>query len=416
MEEKMKIRNGPAAGGVMGVLENQTAYNLVENEEEDSAEITMYGEVVKDRPRSFWTDEKDERLYIVLGEFLDDLEKVKNRSKLTIRINSPGGDLYAGLAIMNRLSELKSDVVTIVDGLAASAASIILQGGKKRKVCRGSMVMIHGASTFLYGSYNAAKLEEAVKQLDAANRAAAEAYIQRTKIDKKEIQSLMAKTEWMTGQEAIDKGFADELIDNGNISMSVSPDNAYMSVNGIIIPTAGFETLPVGLTVDNHMVIPGNKPVITDKNKNEGGNAEMTAEEMRVKYPDVVAEIEKNAIAAKGGESEASEKEAVKSAVEKERKRISEIDEIANLVGDKELLKKAKFEQPMSAAELALEAMKQQTKLGAQFMKDSGDDTKDSGAERVVPTPTGDMQGELEQNDIMAGAALLAGIQKGEKK
>lgn len=416
MEEKTKIRNGPAAGGTTGILENQTAYNLVENEEEDSAEITMYGEVVKDRPRSFWTDEEDERLYIVLGEFLDDLEKVKNRSRLTIRINSPGGDLYAGLAIMNRLSELKGDVVTIVDGLAASAASIILQGGKKRKVCHGSMVMIHGASTFLFGSYNAEKLEEAAKQLDAANRAAAEAYIQRTGIDKKEIQSLMAKTEWMTGQEAIDKGFADELIDNGNISMSVSPDNAYMSVNGIIIPTAGFETLPAGLTVDNHMVIPGSKPVITDKNKNEGGNTEMTAEEMRAKYPEIVAEIEKNAVTAKGGESETEQKEAVKAAMEEERKRISEIDEIANLVGDKELLKRAKFEQPMSAAELALEAMKQQAKLGAQFMNDSGDDARNSGAEGVVPTPAGDMQGELEQNDIMAGAALLAGIREGGKK
>lgn len=408
----MKIRNGPE-GGVTGILENQTAYNIIENEEDDSAEITMYGEVVKDRPWSFRTDEKDERLYIVLSEFLNDLEKVKNRSKLTIRINSPGGDLYAGLAIMNRLSELKGDVITIVDGLAASAASIILQGGKKRKVHNGSMVMIHGASTFLFGNYNAAKLEEAVKQLDAANRAAAEAYAQRTGIDKNEIDSIMAKTDWMTGQEAIDKKFADELIDTGNVSMSISADNAYLSVNGIVMPTLGFETLPAGLTTDYNMVIPGSRPEFTDKNENKGGNGKLTAEEMKAKYPDVVAEIEKNAVAAKGEETQ---KEAIKSAVEEERKRISEIDEIANLVGDKELLKKAKFEKPMTAAELALEAMRQQAKLGAQFMRDSQDDVKNSGVEDVVPTPSGDMQDELEQNDITAGALLLAGVQKGEKE
>ena len=137
--ETGRIINGPSKGGVAGILEGQTAYNIVKNEQENSAEITMYGEVVQDRPRRYWDEEKDnERLYIVLGEFLKDLDEVKNCGRITVRINSPGGELYAGIAIMNRLSELGGEVVTIVDGLAASAASIILQGGKKigRASCR----------------------------------------------------------------------------------------------------------------------------------------------------------------------------------------------------------------------------------------------------------------------------------------
>ena len=67
MKKKVNIINGPAGGKVTGILENQTAYNIIENEVEDSAEITMYGEVVENRPRSYWTEDgKDDRLYIVL--------------------------------------------------------------------------------------------------------------------------------------------------------------------------------------------------------------------------------------------------------------------------------------------------------------------------------------------------------------
>lgn len=403
MKTKIKIKNG-SEGGVTGILESQTAYNITENEEEDSAEITMYGEVVKDRPRSFWTDKEDTRLYIVLNEFLNDLEKVKNRSKITLRINSPGGELYAGLAIMNRLSELKGDVITIVDGLAASAASIIMQGGKTRKVHKGSMVMAHGASLFLYGSYNVKKLDEAAKQLTAANNAAAEAYVQRTGLEKSEIQKIMSETTWMTGQEAIDKGFADELVDTGSVSMSISEDKTYMFVNGVAIPTMGFVTLPEGLEVVSNMVIPGSKPVVADINNQEEGGKEVTAEELKSKYPELIAEIEQNA-------KNSGEGQSVKDAVEKERKRIAEIEKIANVVGDKELLNKAKFETPMSAAELALAAMKKQAEAGTSFMSNLNEDTKNSGVEGVDSMPCGNVQDEMDQNDIEAGAKLIAGIE-----
>lgn len=412
MRKRIRVING-SEGGAAGVLENQAAYNIVENDEDDSAEITMYGEVVKDRPKNFWTEKEDTRLYIVLNEFLNDLEKIKNRSKVTIRINSPGGDLYAGLAIMNRLSELKGDVVTIVDGLAASAASIIMQGGKIRKVHKGSMVMVHGASLFLFGSYNETKLNEASKQLSAANKTAIEAYVQRTGLKRDEVQDLIAKTEWMTGQEAIDKGFADELVETGSVSMSISKDKAYMMVNEMVIPTMGFETLPDGLKVNPDMVIPGQNPVVADKKEQkEGGNEKVTADELRKKYPELVAQIEQNAAkAAENSGGEAPKSDAVKDAVEAERKRISEIEEIANAVGDKELLRQAKFEKPMSAAELALEAMKKHSLAGIQFLADSTKDVEESGVENVESVPCGDPDSEAEQNDIDAGAKLIAGIE-----
>lgn len=409
----MKIINSLTEGNVQGVSENHEAYNIVENEKEDSAEITMYGQVVTNRPRDYWSDEKNKGLYIVLGEFLEDLEKIKERSKITVRINSPGGELYAGLTIMNRLSELKGDVVTIVDGLAASAASIILQGGKTRRVHNGSMVMVHGASLFLYGSFNKAKMEEAVKQLDAANRAAIEAYSQRMNVSKDEIREVMEKTEWMTGQEAINKGFADEMIDTGGVSMSISQDNAYMVVNGIMMSTEGLETLPEGIRVDKEMVIPGIKPVVADK-KSEGGQFEMTEKELREKYPELVAKIEEKAALQGKEDGEKGQESQVADAVCAERKRISEIEEIANAIGDRELLHKAKFDTPMTAAELALEAMKQQARQGENFMKNSSEDIQKSGVGAVIPVPGAGMKEEMEQSDIMAGAKLIAGIKEGE--
>ena len=417
MKKMLEIRNGPTTGPVTSILEKQTAYNIVENERENSAEITMYGEIVTNRPKTLWTDEKDDKLYIVLSEFLDDLEKVKERSKLTIRINSPGGELYAGLAIMNRLSEFKGDVITVVDGLAASAASIILQGGKTRKVHKGSMVMVHSASTFLFGYYNEAELNEAFKQLNAANRAAIEAYSQRMNIDKNEIQSILAETKWMTGEEAVNRGFADELIETGNISMSISKDKTYMIVNGIKMFTERFKTLPTGLKVEDEMVISGREPVVADMmNKNEGGNKKVTVEELKAQYPELIAEIEQMAVTAAKADGEDTQKNDVESAVKAERQRISEIDKIAKVVGNEELLNKAKFETPMTAAELAFEVMKQQAKVGEKFMKDSTKDLKDSGVEGVEALPSGDVTGEMEQEDITKGAAMIAGIKEGERR
>lgn len=140
----------------------------------------------------------------------------------------------------------------------------------------------------------------------------------------------------------------------------------------------------------------------------------MTAEELREKYPELVAEIEASA-KPDGGDGK-DERGAISEAVAAERKRISEIDEIATMVGDRELVKKAKFESSMSAAELALESMRQQAKMGRQFMKDSNEEVGTSGANGVAAIPCGSMQEEMSQSDIEAGAALIAGIQSKEGK
>ncbi|MFQ9465305.1 MAG: hypothetical protein ACLR09_10545 [Gallintestinimicrobium sp.] len=108
----------------------------------------------------------------------------------------------------------------------------------------------------------------------------------------------------------------------------------------------------------------------------------------------------------------------MKAAVDAERKRIQEIDEIAASIGDKKLIEEAKFgETPMDAKTLAFEALKKQKTLGNQFLEDQAEDSQNSGVNNVTPEPNAGTKTKEEQKaqDIRDGAAMIAGIQKGDK-
>ena len=113
--------------------------------------------------------------------FLEDLAQVKDKAKITVRINSVGGDLYTALGICNRLKELNGDTVAVIDGIAASAATIIAMGCKTREIAEGALFMVHEALLTLVGNYNrswrrkhgtpAAKLSKMVFALRSARAA-----------------------------------------------------------------------------------------------------------------------------------------------------------------------------------------------------------------------------------------------------
>lgn len=376
--------------------------------DEDSVEVEMYGRVVENRPTDFWTGKPIDGLFIVLAEFLNDLETYKEKNNITFRINSVGGDLYAGIAICNRIAELKGNTVTVVDGLAASAASIILQGGKVRKAFAGSQVMIHGASVFLYGSYNAHDAEQVMKKIEGGNKSALETYANRTGKEKGYIKSLMDREEWMTGQEAIDNGFVDELIDTGEgIKLSMTADRKIIISNGIVMPIAGYKNFPTNIHTEK--ITSGIAPVVIDKKIMETGGKNMTAEEIRQKYPEAVQQIEDDA--KKAAKAEVDKEEIRNDAVQRERARIKEIEEIENKIADKKLVNEAKYGiKPMTAQELAFEAMKRDGEEGRKFLENLMEDYDNSGASGVVPVPnTGQKdEGEAELEDLANAAKLIA--------
>lgn len=366
---------------IVNLKKNLRPYNIALSEDNE-ATIEMYGEVVESVPIDWWTGEQADGLYIVLQDFLKDLEEgdIKTADKVTVRINSPGGDLESGIVIYNRLREL-NNVTTIIDGLAASAASIIAQAGSTRKVYASAQMMIHGASVLLYDYYNSQELDKIKDLLTAADNQVISVYKERTGLNETKLRHMVEKTTWMTGQEIIDNGFADEIIE-GSVSMVASADHRFFMCNGVPMNAKRFKEIPTGTIEDENL---NHADAKSDGNTNLAKEEKaMTLEEFKNQHPDLVKAIEDAAL-------QSATNEAAEKAVNEERARIKDIESIENTIADKELVNKAKFEEPMDARELAFVAMQQQAKtddaLRNQFLENSAKDTVESGAEDVTTAP-----------------------------
>ena len=366
---------------------------------DNSAEINMYGDVVSRVPRDWETNERIAG-FIGLDEFLEDLEQIKDKENITVHINSGGGDLYAGLAIYNRLKALKGKVTTINDGLAASAASLIFQAGDVRQMNAGSNLMAHGVSGLLIGYYNIDDLKELVTQFKAHNKAIVNVYAEAMGVSYDEAKGFIDGETWLTGEEAVSKGLADEVVvgkDDGE-SLEDSLMQKFMARMGAVyraqFPTTSAITAAVP-PIANTSTDNSSETIET------GGNDDMdfkNVEDLRNACPELVAQIEA-----------AAKKDAQKASTDAERARIKGIEEIENTIADKDLINEAKYgENPMTAEQLALKALQAQSKIGATMLDNLDDDAKDSGAKDVNAVPNG---GEAkEEPDAEAEAKNIAAI------
>ncbi len=127
-----------------------------------------------------------------------------------LRINSPGGDVFAGIAMAQLIREYKGgQVIAHVDGYAASAASLVAIAGAKCIMAPSSMMMIHKAWTFAIG--NSDDLLETADLLDKIDGQLAETYASKSGKKAAEFTAMMAKDTWFTPQEAIEAGLCDEI-------------------------------------------------------------------------------------------------------------------------------------------------------------------------------------------------------------
>lgn len=342
-------------------------YNIV-NSSENEAEIDMYGDVYMDIPRDWWTDEPISGNFISAEKFLDDLEDLKDKDRITVHINSGGGDLYAGLAIYNRLKQLKGEVITVNDGIAASAASLIFQAGDIRRMNAASNFMAHGASGFLFGSYDVEDLETLVEQFKAHNKAVVNVYAERMGVEYEEAKDFVNGETWLTGQDAVDMGLADELIGEDE-------DEDEDSKNGFLsrVQAAFAHQYPQDVVMIPQTQRPVNVIKHNEIKKEEEPLIE-NVKELREAYPDLVKEIE-----------DAAGKQAAK----EERERIKEIEAIEATIADKQSVREAKFENPIDAKTLAFAAMQQQAVAGMNALADMRADAEASGAQNVAAAPSG---------------------------
>lgn len=164
--------------------------------EKDIADLYIFGDITT------WPwDEKDRDAYGIVKE----LREVE-ASTINVHINSYGGDVSEGLAIYNTLKNHKAQIVTICDGFACSAASVIFMAGDTRIMNEASLLMIHNPWTYARG--NAEDFRKQAEDLDKIAQASINAYMSKVNISEDEVKQLLNDETWITAQEGLDMGFA----------------------------------------------------------------------------------------------------------------------------------------------------------------------------------------------------------------
>lgn len=138
------------------------------------------------------------------------LDQHKNAKTIRVLIDSPGGDYFDGVAIMNQLKRHAAKVIVEVIGEASSAGSVIAMGADEIEMHQGTVMMVHRAWSCMCG--NADELRTASSMLDRIDDGLASLYTARTGKDRKEIDALVAATTFMSPDEAVNLGFADRVV------------------------------------------------------------------------------------------------------------------------------------------------------------------------------------------------------------
>lgn len=170
----------------------------------NTAKIEIYGDITND----VWFDSD-----VTPKKISDQIDKLPETVNIiNVYVNSYGGDVFAGLAIHNILKR-KSATCTvniIIDGIAASAASVIAMAGRV-KMPKNAMMMIHNPWTIAVG--DSEELKKVADTLDKIGLAVIEAYKAKAGLEDEKIQEIMKQESWLTAQECLDTGFCDEILD-----------------------------------------------------------------------------------------------------------------------------------------------------------------------------------------------------------
>lgn len=149
-------------------------------------------------------------------------ELQKCAGEIIVHVNSGGGDVFEALAIYNALKSYNGNVTTQIDGIAASAASIISCAGDVVKMANNAMLMIHLPSVVLSDYYSAADLEKISASLNKVKETLITTYTSRTRKPSSEIEGMLTAETWLTAAQAKELGFVDEVTGDSEIVYDAS--------------------------------------------------------------------------------------------------------------------------------------------------------------------------------------------------
>lgn len=173
-------------------------WNWVRDEGEPSV-LVLNGEISDE---TWFGDEVTPKL------FKDDLDKCQG--DIAVWINSPGGDVFAAAQIYNMLMDYPHNVTVKIDGLAASAASVIAMAGTEVQMSPVAMMMIHNPMTVAIG--DSAEMQKAIAMLDEVKESIMNAYEIKTGLTRAKISHLMDTESWFNAKKAVELGFADKIL------------------------------------------------------------------------------------------------------------------------------------------------------------------------------------------------------------
>lgn len=174
------------------------------------AKLDLYGIISS---TSWWDDE------ISATSFKSDLDALGDIDELDVYINSDGGDVFAGQAIHSMIKRHKAKVTVYIDGIAASIASVIAMAGDKVIMPRNAMMMVH--NPWSYATGNAERFRKMADALDNIRESMIAAYEDRTGLPRDEIISLLDAETWLSADQAVEKGFADEIEQSKEVAASI---------------------------------------------------------------------------------------------------------------------------------------------------------------------------------------------------
>jgi ATP-dependent Clp protease protease subunit len=180
----------------------------------DEATIWLYDVIVRD---DYWGGVSA----LTLGKALADY---RDASVIHLRIASPGGDVFAGRAMEQLISEHPARIISHVDGFAASAASYVARSAPEVHISKGGMFMIHKAWTISFG--NADQIRNDAELLDMIDETLIKTYAEKTGQDPDQLREWIAAETWMTAEQAVERGFADKIAGVEEAENEPAPENS----------------------------------------------------------------------------------------------------------------------------------------------------------------------------------------------
>lgn len=171
------------------------------------AEISIYGEI-------------DAHFGIGASLFYKDLKALGNVTEIDLRLNSPGGSVFEGLAIYNILRSHKAKVTAYVDGVAASIASVILLAADHRSIASSGFVMIHNPIAGAFG--DSESMRKTADVMDSVKDTILDIYVSRTGLDRKAVSAMMDDETWMNAKDSKANGFAHSIFEGEQIAACAS--------------------------------------------------------------------------------------------------------------------------------------------------------------------------------------------------